>query len=203
MRPRARGIGIGMGLGITALRAVVGTLFMGHGLQKLAGWFGGHGLAATGGAFEGMGLRPGKAYAAAAGASEAGGGLLLATGLLTPIGASAVTGAMTVAVSKVHADKGVWVTGGGYEYNLVLIAAAFAVTADGPGRLSLDERLGIHASGPAWALAQLAAGVLGATAVMRLAEKSQPAEPAAPAMSTDGDRTEGAGMETATAQSSS
>ncbi len=32
------------------LRVVVGGLFMGHGLQKLAGWFGGHGLEATGAA---------------------------------------------------------------------------------------------------------------------------------------------------------
>src|SRR4051812_41684107 len=103
-----------MGIGIAALRAVVGTLFMGHGLQKLAGLFGGHGLEATGQAFESMGLRPGKAYAAAAGASETGGGLLLALGLLTPVGASSVTGAMAVAVEKVHRDKGIWVTGGGY-----------------------------------------------------------------------------------------
>jgi putative oxidoreductase len=181
-----------MGLGITALRAIVGTLFMGHGLQKLAGWFGGHGLEATGGAFEGLGLRPGKAHAAAAGLSETGGGLLLATGLLTPVGASAVTGSMTVAIAKVHAAKGVWVTGGGYEYNLVLIAAVFATVADGPGRWSLDERLGVRANGPGWAIAQLAAGTLGAAAVMRLAERSQPAAQAGPAMGTDGDRAESA-----------
>jgi putative oxidoreductase len=192
-----------MGLGITALRAVVGTLFMGHGLQKLAGWFGGHGLDATGGAFEGIGLRPGKAHAAMAGVSETGGGLLLATGLLTPIGASAVTGAMTVAIAKVHAAKGVWVTGGGYEYNLVLIAAAFAITADGPGRFSLDERLGIRASGPAWAVAQLAAGALGATAVMRLGERTPGADQPTQAMSTDGDRAGSAAPAPAAAQSAS
>jgi putative oxidoreductase len=32
-----------MQLGLAVLRAVVGGLFMGHGLQKLAGWFGGGG----------------------------------------------------------------------------------------------------------------------------------------------------------------
>ena len=36
-----------MKLGPAVLRAIVGTLFMGHGLQKLAGWFGGHGLEGT------------------------------------------------------------------------------------------------------------------------------------------------------------
>jgi putative oxidoreductase len=138
-----------------------------------------------------------------AGASETGGGLLLATGLLTPIGASAVTGSMIVAVRKVHADKGVWVTGGGYEYNLVLMAAAFAIAADGPGRWSLDERLGIHASGPAWAVAQLAAGALGAATVMRLGEQAQPAEQSGPAMSADGDRPEDAAPAPAAAQGSS
>ncbi len=35
-------------LGLLLIRLVVGLLFIGHGLQKLAGWFGGAGLGGTG-----------------------------------------------------------------------------------------------------------------------------------------------------------
>jgi putative oxidoreductase len=62
----------------------------------------------------------------------------------------------------VHAKKGLWATEGGYEYNLVLLASAFAVTAVGPGRWSLDHVLGISNRGTGWALVELAAGVAGA-----------------------------------------
>ena len=52
-----------MDLGRTALRLVIGPLFVGHGTQKLFGWFGGHGLEGTGAFFEKLGLRPGKRHA--------------------------------------------------------------------------------------------------------------------------------------------
>ena len=137
-----------MGFGIVALRALVGALFIGHGLQKLAGWFGGHGLEGTAAAFDQMGMRPGRRHALAAGLSETAGGLSLVTGFLTPLGTSAVTGTMAVAIAKVHGSKGLWNTGGGYEYNLVLGAAAFAIAAEGPGSLSLDARLGTRVVRP-------------------------------------------------------
>ncbi len=44
--------------GTTVIRAVVGPLFVGHGTQKLFGWFGGHGREGTGGYFESLGLTP-------------------------------------------------------------------------------------------------------------------------------------------------
>src|SRR5204862_7319640 len=49
-----------MDLGRLLLRGVVGPLFVGHGTQKLFGWFGGHGLDGTAGFFENLGLRPGQ-----------------------------------------------------------------------------------------------------------------------------------------------
>ena len=56
-----------MDIGRTALRLVIGPLFVGHGTQKLFGWFGGHGLEGTAGFFEGkLGLKPGKRHATAA-----------------------------------------------------------------------------------------------------------------------------------------
>jgi putative oxidoreductase len=155
-------------LGIAVLRSIVGILFMGHGLQKLAGWFGGHGLENTGAAFESMGLRPGKAHAAAAGTSETVGGALLAGGLLTPLGATLLSGTMLTAIRKVHLAKGVWASNGGYEYNLVLLGVLFAVTDLGPGDWSLDDALGLRRSGPGWALAQLAAGAAGSAAAVAI-----------------------------------
>jgi putative oxidoreductase len=172
-----------MRLGIAVLRVVIGAVFMGHGLQKLTGWFGGHGLEATGQAFDSMGMRPGKVNATLAGTAETLGGLLLATGFLTPVGASAVTGVMAVAAGKVHLRNGPWVANNGYEYNLVLTAAAFAVATEGPGPWSLDERLGIEQSGPAVGLAELATGLAGAAAVVKLSggRSEQPAVASPPA----------------------
>jgi putative oxidoreductase len=144
------------------LRLVVGGLFVGHGTQKLFGWFGGHGLDATAQGFEHLGMRPGRPNAIAAGGAEAGGGALLALGLETPFAASVLVATMLTAIHRVHAKNGPWSSNGGYEYNLVLIAAALALAEVGPGALSLDAARGRERSGSGWALAALAVGALGA-----------------------------------------
>jgi putative oxidoreductase len=161
------------------LRLVVGGLFFGHGTQKLFGWFGGHGIDATAGMFEGLGMRPGRRNAYAAGAAEAGGGAAIALGLGTPLAASGLTATMLTAINRVHLKAGPWVTNGGYEYNLVLIAAVLAVAETGPGSLSVDHALGIEKEGPGWALAALASGVVGAVGAHLLAE-AHPASPPPP-----------------------
>ena len=151
-----------MKLGKLAVRGVVGPLFVGHGTQKLFGWFGGHGLEGTAGFFEqGIGLRPGKRHATAAGLSEAVGGALLTAGALTPLASSMIIGAMTTAIRKVHAPKGPWVTEGGWEYNGLIIAAAFAIAESGPGKPSVDSAMFPKLKGTAWALLALGAGVAG------------------------------------------
>ena len=163
-----------MDIGRTALRLVIGPLFVGHGTQKLFGWFGGHGLDATAGMFEGkLGLKPGKRHATAAGASEAIGGALLTVGALTPVAAGLITGTMITAIRKVHAPNGPWVTQGGYEYNAVLIAAVLALTADGPGRPSVDATAFPRLKGDALALATFA-GAAAASAYLT-ADRSEPA----------------------------
>src|SRR3982751_2357225 len=118
------------------LRALIGGLFIGHGTQKLFGWFGGHGIAGTGGFFESLGYRPGKPHATLAGLTEAGGGLLLALGLFTPLAAAALIGVMVNAIGAVHWPNGLWVTEGGVEYPLVLAAVACALAFTGPGDVS-------------------------------------------------------------------
>lgn len=105
------------------LRIVVGALFAGHGAQKLFGFFGGHGVNATGGFFESLGLRPGGIMALAAGLAELAGGALFALGLLA---AALMIAVMVTAIATVHWHSGVWVTNGGFEYNLVLAIVAFS-----------------------------------------------------------------------------
>jgi putative oxidoreductase len=161
-------------LGLLVLRVIVGVLFVGHGAQKLWGWFGGHGIAGTGGFFEALGLRPGRMHASAAGVAEVAGGALLALGLLTPLAGAMLTAVMVMAIWTVHASKGVWATGGGYEYNLVLLAVAFALAGVGPGSWSLDHALGISDAGAGWALGELAAGVAGAVVILGVAQLSKP-----------------------------
>jgi putative oxidoreductase len=167
-----------MKIGRLLLRLVVGGLFVGHGTQKLFGWFGGNGLDVTAQGFEHLGLRPGRQNAIAAGAAEAGGGTLLAVGLATPLAASVLIATMLTAIHRVHAKNGPWTTNGGYEYNLVLIVAALTLAELGPGALSLDGASGRERSGPGWALAALAAGAAGAYGSYALAE-AQPAPAAA------------------------
>ena len=170
-----------MKLGLAVLRLIVGGLFVGHGMQKLAGMFGGGGLDGTAQAFESLGLRPGKTHAVAAGLAETGGGALLAAGAATPVAATLLSGTMITAISTVHAPKGPWATNGGYEYNLVLMAIVFAVTDVGPGHWSVDASRGRARWGAPWALAQLGAGLAGSLATVAYG-KSQPAtEQAAPA----------------------
>ncbi len=170
-----------MKIGRLLLRVTVGSLFIGHGTQKLFGWFGGHGLDATEQMFDKLGMRPGRRNAIAAGAAEAAGGAGLVLGLATPLSASVLTSTMLTAINRVHLKNGPWLTNGGYEYNLVLIAAVLALVEVGPGELSLDHALGQERTGPGWTLAALALGVAGAAGA-HLAAEAHPAppEPAAP-----------------------
>ncbi len=155
-----------MDIGLLVLRLVVGLTVAAHGGQKLFGWFGGYGLTGTGGFLESLGFRPGRVHAALAGVGELVGGLLLALGLLTPVGAALVIAVMVVAIVTVHLAKGFFVSDGGAEYNLVIIAASAALAFTGAGAYSLDAVDGLALSG--WlpgVLAVIAGLVLGAGAL--------------------------------------
>ena len=149
-----------MDMGLLLLRLVVGLTMAAHGGQKLFGWFGGYGLSGTGGWLESIGFRPGKVQAAAAGTSELVGGLLLALGFLTPVGAALVITVMVVAIISVHLPKGFFVTSGGFEYNLVLLAAAAALAFTGPGVYSLDARQGLDLAGVVAGVVAVVAGLM-------------------------------------------
>jgi len=160
-----------MSVGRLAARAVIGGLFIGHGSQKLFGWFGGPGRAGTEGMMESLQMRPAKLHALAAGVTETAGGALLAAGLATPLAAASLTGVMATAIRKVHAPNGPWAANGGWEYNVVLIAAVTSLAETGPGAISLDRYFGIERTGGRWAVAALATGVATAFATMAAGQR--------------------------------
>jgi putative oxidoreductase len=80
----------------------------------------------------------------------------------SPLGAALVSAVMLVAVWTVHRRNGLWTAHGGFEYNLVVLAALFAVTAAGAGDWSLDALWNIDLPNAGWALAELAAAIVGA-----------------------------------------
>ncbi len=163
--------GDAMGLGRLIVRSAIGGIFIGHGTQKLFGWFGGGGLGTTGEGFEAIGLVPGRRNALVAGLAESGGGTLLALGLATPLAETALISVMLTAIRTVHWKNGPWATNGGYEYNVVLISALLGLAESGPGRLSFDRALGIERSGLPW---MAAAAALGAAGSLAATAASQP-----------------------------
>src|SRR5699024_1651830 len=124
--------------GLLIIRLVLGVTFIGHGAQKLFGWFGGGGVKGTGQFFESIRIKPGHAMAILAGLSEFGGCLLFALGMVRPLAALLIIGSMLMAIIKVHAANGFWSSYGGLEFDLVFMAAALGIALVGAGDYSMD-----------------------------------------------------------------
>ena len=167
-----------MSIGLIFIRLVVGLTLGAHGAQKLFGWFGGYGLQATGAGMEKMGFVPGWRSALFAGLAEAGGGLLLALGLATPLAAAIGFAVMVVAGASAHLKNGFFLSKGGYEYTLILASVALGLAFTGPGSLSLDSALGLALGGPTWGLAALAVGLAGAGLQLGLRRPAKQDSPA-------------------------
>jgi putative oxidoreductase len=176
-----------MKLGRLLARLIIGGMFIGHGTQKWFGWFGGPGIEGTTGMMGKLGLAPARANAHAASASETLGGVGIALGAFTPVAAASLIATMVTAIRTVHLKNGFWSSGGGYEYNLTIIAALLLIVDGGPGALSLDSAFGIEETGAGIALAALAAGAIGSTVTLAAAKAAHqkanaaaPAEPSSP-----------------------
>lgn len=167
-----------MALGTLALRLAVGGLITGHGLQKLRGAFGGPGMAGTIGMTKSLGLHPAELNAQAIAWSETAGGAALAAGLLTPIASAGIIAGQAVALRKVHLRNGPWASNGGFEYNVVLIAAAFAAALEGPGPVSFDAIIGKSRWGLVPGLLALVGGVAASFAVTEAGSRLAPPEDA-------------------------
>ncbi len=151
-----------MDAGLALARIVFGGLMAAHGAQKWFGWFGGYGLKAVGGMFETLGFRPGRLFATAAAVTETISGLLVAFGLLGPVGPALMLSVMIVAAVSVHWQHGLFVTSNGIEVPLLYATAAVAVALTGFGAYSLDSALGLSQYWtPAVNVVVLAAGAVG------------------------------------------
>ena len=159
----------------------------GHGAQKLFGVFDGPGLKGTAGFMETLGLAPGYIWGTAAAVSEFGGGTLTVLGLLNPLGPVGTISAMTMASTKAHWGKPIWVISGGAELPVVYIAAAVSLAFSGPGAYSLDNALGIKLPGWMVAATMLGAGAAFGYRIMQPPAQQQPAGEKSPSASEGGD----------------
>ena len=129
---------------LTIARIVLALVFLGHGTQKMFGWFDGPGFSRAIDIFEStMGIPP--ALTVMAMVAEVLGGLGLLVGLLTRI---AALGPLVVMIIAPFAN-GLYVRffmywtgrapGEGYEYHLLAIALILVVLVHGAGAMSLDR----------------------------------------------------------------
>lgn len=124
------------------LRVVAGLTVASHGAQKLFGWFDGPGMATWEQGLQKQGFRPARVWAYMTILGELGGGLSLAFGFLTPLGAAGALGAMVMAI-RTHWKKGFFNSTGGFEYPLALLVMSAAIGITGPGAYSLDTLFGV------------------------------------------------------------
>ena len=122
------------------LRLVLGAVFIIHGVKhlrnrsKTINWTAGMGFSQPGLQWFFMSF------------AEVGVGVSLVLGLLTSFGAAGLIALMAVAYWTVHRHAGFWITARpdeGWEYALVLAAAAAAIAILGPGEWSIDHAAGI------------------------------------------------------------
>ena len=138
---------ISISAGLLLLRIVGGLTIAGHGAQKAFGWFGGPGVTKLAQGFHMQGFRPALLWVALVIAGELGGGLSLALGFLTPLGAAGILGAMFMAIFKTHWKNGFWNSKRGVEFPLQILAIGVAIGLTGPGSYSLDSAFGITLAG--------------------------------------------------------
>ena len=156
-------------------RVIIGLLFVGHGTQKLFGWFGGGGPEGT------------AAFSTRSGCSR------VSATRWSPARPKRGVGSCSPSAPQRRSPRrrspaddlgdqdrplgeGRLVEPGGYEYNLVLLTAAFSLTENGPGDWSVDGLLGKPRWGTAWALAAFAAAAAGSAAALAAAKQEPAAE---------------------------
>lgn len=125
-------------------RLVLGVVLIAHGAQK----FFTNGIDGTATGFAGMGIPLPTVSAVAVATIELVGGALLLLGLGTAVVSLLVVLIMLVAALLVHAGNGIFVSNGGWELVGMIAAAALALAAVGPGRLSVDHAIGARRSSP-------------------------------------------------------
>ena len=148
--------------GLLLVRIVFGLVMAAHGAQKYLGWFGGYGLTKTGEFFVNLGFWPGRAFAALASLSEITSGLLVAIGLLGPVGPALMIAVMIVAMITVHWKNGLFAAKNGIELPLLFATLAAGLALIGFGPYSVDALLGMSGHwSPRVIVMVLAIGIIG------------------------------------------
>lgn len=130
----------------TVLRVALGAAMLPHGLQKLLGLFGGAGFTASMKWFESNFHIP-VYLALAAILAESVGAAALIAGFFTRLAALAIAVDMAVAVYLIHWKNGFFMNwmgtqkGEGFEYHILAIAIALALTIKGGGLWSVDRAI--------------------------------------------------------------
>ena len=131
---------------LATIRLALGIMIVGHGAQKLLGWFGGFGLEGTLGYFASIGVPAAAAWLVIA--AEFLGGLGLITGLLGRVAAAGVAAVLVGAVFLGgHINNGFFMnwtgsqSGEGWEFFLLATTMAVAIAVRGSGAMSLDRAL--------------------------------------------------------------
>lgn len=124
--------------GLLGLRFATGAIFIAHGLAKTS--IGGGSLEGTVGFLGGIGVPLPMLNAVLVTASEVIGGAMLIVGILTRFAAATQVIAMLVAIFMVHWSSG-FTASGGYQWALLMAAAAFTLLMDGAGRFSIDRSM--------------------------------------------------------------
>jgi putative oxidoreductase len=132
------------GWGLTVLRVVVGIVFLVHGGQKLFLM----GFGGVAGFLDSLGVPAPGLFAVIVTLVELLGGLALILGLFTRVVAVLLAVDMLVATLTVHLPNGFFVSAGGYEFTLVLLAASVALAVAGPGEAALDKALAARTNNP-------------------------------------------------------
>jgi putative oxidoreductase len=127
------------------MRSVLGFTFVGHGAQKLFGWFGGGGIAGTTQFFTFIKVPAPHLMSVVVGLVEFFGGLLIIGGLMTVAVSLALVLDMLGAIATFNHAHGFFVESpnGGWELNFVLVGLLGALALIGAGAWSVDRLLGL------------------------------------------------------------
>ncbi|SRR6266545_954883 len=125
------------GPGLVPLRAVLGTVFLMHGGQKLFVW----GIAGVTGFMASLGIPLPQVAAVVVTAVELLGGLAILLGFRARWAGLLLAGDMAVAILRVKLHGGFF-SPKGFELELLLLGAALTLALSGSGGMSLDKALG-------------------------------------------------------------
>ncbi|HXY28185.1 MAG TPA: DoxX family protein [Acidimicrobiales bacterium] len=159
--------------GLLIARLVLAVVFFAHGYNHI---YGGGKIEGTARWFESLGMKPGILHAWTASLTEIGAAVLLALGLLTPLGAAGVVGVMLVAWITNHRGNGFFIfrPGEGWEYVMTLTFLGVVVGTLGPGDWSIDGHVSSLQNLWGWPGFWISAGLGGLGAVGLLAAYSRP-----------------------------